>query len=84
VPPELERVHELERTRRIDIRVVPLEPEVEVHVVGVRLQVELLDVVDQRAHAHLGGLGSRGRGTREKAEHDPERDHVPPPHGRRA
>ena len=50
VPPELERVEELERSRRVDLRVVPLEPHVHVDVVGVRLEVELLDVVDQRAH----------------------------------
>ncbi len=69
VTPELVGVEELERARGVDLRVPPLEPDVHVDVVGVRLQVELLDVVDQGPDpddvgAVAGGLGllAPGRG----------------------
>jgi hypothetical protein len=94
VAPELERVQELKRPRRVDVGVLPLEPHVHVDVVRVRLQVELLDVVDEHPDAHdagtlvllSGGAVGRGRqGDRGERRRDEQASHLSRfKHGRRS
>jgi hypothetical protein len=56
-----EAVHELHGLRWIDVGRLPAEPDIEIDHVVVRLEVELLDVVDIGADDDLGRIGRRGR-----------------------
>jgi len=48
-----EAVHELHGLGRVELGIVPAEPDIEIDDVIVRLEVELLDVVDIGADDHF-------------------------------